>query len=511
MKKLFGYFFLLFILSCSGSKPSGATSSTNKNPFNIPKVEREFRAAWIASVANINWPSAPGLSVEEQKEEAILMLDFLQENNFNAVILQVRPQCDALYASELEPWSYYLTGEQGKAPEPFYDPLEFWINEAHKRALELHAWLNPYRAHHKAGGSISEVSIVNTKSDLVVKLETGYYWLNPTDRRTQDHSYNVVMDIVKRYDVDGIHFDDYFYPYPSYNNNKDFPDNKDWQKYRRSGGSLSRADWRRDAVNQFIKRLYKGIKKSKDHVKFGLSPFGIWRPNNPPSIKGFDQYNELYADAKLWLNKGWIDYFTPQLYWPTNQIPQSYPVLLGWWKEENHKNRHLWPGISINRLNNHPPGDGVINQIMIARGMLPDSPGIVHWNLGGYLNSEDLTKAVNEGPYKQQALIPTSPWLGKSIPETPFVNIKFENQQTEIRINSRSQGDSHYVIHMQYGDRWSYQIISSKQSILIIPSFQLNEDKEDPLTKIAVSAVNRFGIESDITIKTFLDNYVQHN
>ncbi|MCP4411113.1 MAG: family 10 glycosylhydrolase, partial [Gammaproteobacteria bacterium] len=179
-----------------------------------PKITREFRAAWVATVANINWPSKPGLSTEKQKKEAIELLDLLAEKNFNAVVFQVRPQCDAMYKSNLEPWSYYLSGKQGNPPEPFYDPLQFWIEEAHKRGIELHAWLNPYRAHHIAGGKITEHSIVNRHPDLIVKLSSGYYWLDPSKEETRKHSLAVVEDIVKRYDVDGIHFDDYFYPYP---------------------------------------------------------------------------------------------------------------------------------------------------------------------------------------------------------------------------------------------------------------------------------------------------------
>ncbi|MFA5806505.1 MAG: family 10 glycosylhydrolase, partial [Melioribacteraceae bacterium] len=295
----------------------------------LPKVEREFRGAWIATVANINWPNRKDLTTEEQKKEAISILDKLKNNHFNAVIFQARPQCDALYKSDIEPWSYYLTGNQGKAPDPFYDPLEFWIDEAHKRGMELHVWLNPYRAHHIEGGEVTEFSIVKKHPDWVVKLKSGYWWLDPSKKEVQDHSYSVVMDITKRYDIDGIHFDDYFYPYPSYNNDEDFPDEESWKNYLNNGGDLSKADWRRENINVFIQRVYKGIKEIKPNVKFGLSPFGIWRPQHPESIEGFDQYDKLYADAKLWINEGWVDYWAPQLYWKINTIPQSFPILLG--------------------------------------------------------------------------------------------------------------------------------------------------------------------------------------
>jgi uncharacterized lipoprotein YddW (UPF0748 family) len=199
---------LVTFTKCFTSRPAITGDPSGRTP----SADREFRAAWVATVDNINWPSKPGIPVEDQKKEAIELLDLLYKNNFNAVIFQVRPQCDALYKSELEPWSYYLTGEQGKAPEPYYDPLEFWIKEAHARGIELHAWLNPYRAHHIAGGEVTGASLVNKRPDLVVKLEQGYWWMDPAMLSTQDHSFNVVMDLIRRYDLDGIHFDDYFYP-----------------------------------------------------------------------------------------------------------------------------------------------------------------------------------------------------------------------------------------------------------------------------------------------------------
>ncbi|MFO7573899.1 MAG: family 10 glycosylhydrolase [Bacteroidales bacterium] len=406
-----------FLTQCSTTKPLVTGDPSGRTPSAV----REFRAAWVATVANINWPSKPGIPVEQQKREALQLLDMLHENNFNAVVFQVRPQCDALYKSDLEPWSYYLTGEQGKAPDPYYDPLEFWIEESHKRGIELHAWLNPYRAHHVSGGPVSDASIVKRKPELALFLETGYWWLDPSLQGTQDHSYDVVIDLVQRYDLDGIHFDDYFYPYPDYNNFKDFPDDASWEEYLRSGGKLSRSDWRRESVNTFIERLYKGIKAEKPHVKFGLSPFGIWRPYNPPGVSGFDQHEVLYADARLWLNKGWIDYYSPQLYWPVGQLQQSYPVLLGWWAQENRKNRHLWPGISIDRFQGERAIDEVTSQIMIARGMLPNSPGVIHWSIGPLIMAPPLAKAISSGPYQKQALVPPSPWLSRKTPLAPEV------------------------------------------------------------------------------------------
>ncbi|WP_018630528.1 glycoside hydrolase family 10 protein [Niabella aurantiaca] len=481
------------ILSCATQKPAINEAKHSASRASLPAVAREFRAAWVATVANISWPGKPGLPVEQQKKEALALLDFLQAHHFNAVIFQVRPQADALYKSALEPWSYFLTGTQGKAPDPFYDPLQFWIDAAHARGLELHVWLNPYRAHHVSGGPVTEHSLVKTKPELVVKLKEGYWWFDPSLKATQDHGVDVVMDIVKRYDIDGVHFDDYFYPYPSYNGNQDFPDSLSWAQYQKSGGKLTRGDWRRQSVNTFIQRLYTEIKKEKKYVKFGISPFGIWRPGHPASVTGFDQYDELYADAKLWLNKGWVDYFSPQLYWPTTRLAQSYPVLLGWWSGENTMHRHLWPGISVGRDTSACNTTEVISQIMIERGMQPQSSGVVHWSISSLIRNPVLAKALAEGPYKKQALVPSSPWLDATAPAAPRVS--FTQQADKVTLQwspGNEEAVFHWVVYGQYGDGWTYQILSQPDR-----SLQLSRRQEGgALRRIVVTAVDRSGNES---------------
>ena len=468
---------------------------------NQPKIQREFRAAWIASVANINWPSKPGLTTQQQQDEAIALLDMLQKNNFNAVIFQIRPQADAFYKSDIEPWSYYLTGVQGQAPNPYYDPLEFWVNAAHERGMELHVWLNPYRAHHIAGGEVSEFSVVKKYPDLVVKLKQGYWWFDPSKKGTQDLASSVVKDIVKRYDIDGVHFDDYFYPYAEYNGGDDFPDEESYANYQKDGGKLSRGDWRREQVNKFVKRVYSEIKKEKKHVKFGISPFGIWRPGYPESIKGMDQYEKLYADAKLWLNKGWIDYFMPQLYWQINNIPLSFPVLLGWWQTENTKNRHLWPGLNSGIGGGEKNSDEIINQIMIARGIVPNSPGVAHWSIGALTKHESLRNDLLAGPYKEEALIPTSPWLDKKAPAAVSVDKEDRNTDLYIKWTAKDEKDVFkYVIYTQYGDRWTYRTLNSKSSFFQVPKVaEVNAKSKTtaPLKAIKVTAVDRTGNESE--------------
>ncbi len=488
---------LIFILNgCAVFKPQ-VPPETDAFKSIVP---REFRAVWVATVANIDWPSKPGLPVEKQKQEALAILDTVQKLNMNAVVFQVRPHCDAFYQSNLEPWSYYLTGTQGQAPNPFYDPLKFWIEEAHKRGLELHAWFNPYRAHHPKGGEVSKVSVVNTRPEIVKKLEKGYYWLDPAKKETQDYSFNVVMDVLRRYDVDGIHFDDYFYPYPSYNNNKNFPDEDTWQAYLQAGGTLSRKDWRRNAVNTFIQKLYREIKKEKPWVKFGLSPFGLYRPGQPPSISGFDQYDVLYADARLWLNEGWLDYFTPQLYWPINQIKQSFPVLLGWWTRENKRGRHVWPGLYAGKMKGAEGVDELTNEIMISRGFVPEGAGQVLFSMKAFMDtSAVLNMALLNGPYHKQALVPASPWLGKNNISAPEVQSSLQKDTLFIK-RSVSAYDNlfKWIIYFQYGTEKKYHILNRSQIKFKIPLYPKKDEngKSDKLRQVSVSAVNRNENES---------------
>lgn len=480
-------FAAIILGACKSSRPVTQTVTPPQT-----KATAEFRAAWVATVANINWPSKPGLSTAEQQAEAMVIIDSLKGLHFNAIVLQVRPQADALYKSSLEPWSYYLTGTQGKAPDPYYDPLDFWIEAAHDRGIELHVWLNPYRAHHIAGGPVTESSVVTKMPNLVMKLKEGYWWFDPAQKGTQDHGVAVVMDIVKRYDIDGVHFDDYFYPYPSYNGNADFPDSVSWNAYTKSGGKLSRGDWRREGVNVFIERLYKEIKAAKPFVKFGLSPFGMYRPGEPVAT-GFDQYAELYADAKLWLNKGWIDYFSPQLYW-TIRSNYSFPILLNWWEKENFLHRHLWPGISLGNDTSARNIDETLNKVMISRGMLTQSPGLVHWHVSSVTGNPNMAKALINGPYKQDALVPSSPWLDHVAPAIPEVSTVVADTLLKISWTHTNEKDVfRWVVYYQYGSQWSYQILNRKDRSLMIAL----QEKGKSLTRIAVAAVDRTGNESE--------------
>jgi uncharacterized lipoprotein YddW (UPF0748 family) len=377
-----------------------------------PQVE--FRGVWIATVSNIDWPSKKGLSSAEQKAELIAMLDKAAELKLNAVIFQVRPMCDALYVSEIEPWSEYLTGTLGKPPSPLYDPLELAVREAHARGLELHAWFNPYRARHSSATSpIPDEHIIKRRPDLAKRYGT-HYWLNPTSQEVQDYTMRVILDVVHRYDIDGVHIDDYFYPYREKGADGKvipFPDDDTWMQYQASGGKLSRDDWRRDAVNRLIERMYREVKAAKPLVKVGISPFGIWRPGNPPGIAGFDPYVEIYADSRLWLKEGWCDYLAPQLYWPLKQEKQSFTRLLAWWSEQNSKERFLWPGLYTSRVTGKDkgwPASEIVEQIKLARAQ-PGASGHVHFSMRALMNNTGGMADALKSVYTESAKVPPMP------------------------------------------------------------------------------------------------------
>jgi uncharacterized lipoprotein YddW (UPF0748 family) len=460
---------------------------------------REFRAAWVATVNNIDWPSKKGLPVSQQKAEILRILDLSVKLHLNAIVLQVRPACDAFYPSKLEPWSEYLTGRMGEAPSPRYDPLEMWVEEAHKRGIELHAWFNPYRAHHPTGTSPISDDHVSKKNPSIVRTYGSHLWLDPGEKGTQDHSLNVIMDVVKHYDIDGVHMDDYFYPYKEKDkagNIIEFPDDHSYQKYRNDGGTLGRDDWRRENVNTFIERLYKEIKKTRPSVRFGVSPFGIWRPGNPSQIKGFDQYSELYADARKWLREGWVDYWTPQLYWAVSSPGQSYPVLLKWWQEQNTHHRNLWPGNYTSRITGGSSAwkpSEIVEQIEVTRRQ-PGATGNVHFSMITLLNNTAGISDALRSVYAKPALVPGCPWLDNTPPGKPKLELFPDRSAGEVRAEWKQTGREKpwlWVLQTKVGSQWYTEIIPGARS-----SYILKSGSSGPET-VAVSAVDRLGNQSE--------------
>lgn len=456
----------------------------------VPEPPRELRAIWITTVNNACWPSRPGLSPDQQKKELLAILDAAAQLRLNAVILQVRPACDAFYASELEPWSEYLTGVSGRAPEPFYDPLVFAIEEAHKRGLELHAWFNPFRArHHSSTSEPSPKHIIRTRPELVRKYGK-YLWLDPGEPAARAHSLRVVMDVVTRYDVDGIVFDDYFYSYPEPGpdgRKLDFPDYTTWQRY---GAGLSRADWRRENVNSFIRSVRDSIVRVKPWVKFGVSPFGIWRPEHPPGTRGLDAYAELYADARLWLRQGWVDYLAPQLYWRSESAGQNFAALVKWWSAQNVRHRHLFVGLNTIKVLDGWSAVEITNQIGLAR-RAGGVTGHIHFDARVLCGTNIKVIA---GPfqrvYKTPALVPALTWRAGSRPAAPVVELGTNGGNIELVLRpSGSARLAWWLVQTGDGTNWSARLVPADAR-------RINIGRSAP-GQIAVRAVDRFGLLSE--------------
>ncbi len=344
----------------------------------------EFRGAWISSVYNINFPPDSGLPAETQKAKAVRLLDAAKAAGLNAVLLQVRPESDALYASSIEPWSRYLTGTQGRSPG--YDPLAFFISEAKKRGIAVHAWLNPYRAAANASQPRAENHISKKYPQFAYKVGS-VLWMDPGAAPVQRQIVNVVRDLVKRYDIAGVHLDDYFYPYPKNDGGVyPFPDDKTYAAYRASGGTLDRADWRRNNVNTLIRAIGEAVHSTRPGVMFGVSPFGIYTKGSPPDVKaGVDQYHDLYSDPVKWMREGWVDYLAPQLYWAEGG-PQSFSSLLRWWRspQANPRGVPIWPGLAVDRMTSHGwPTSEIAKQLDLEKSIAPRTRGgFLLWNIG---------------------------------------------------------------------------------------------------------------------------------
>ncbi len=432
-----------------------------------PEINREFRAAWIATVYNIDWPSKQGLTETEQKAEAKAILNKLASLNMNAAILQVRPHADALYESKYEPWSLWLTGTMGKSPG--YDPLAYWIQEGHARGIEIHAWFNPFRALSNKDHSVSKDHITQTKPHLIRKYGT-MLWADPSHPDTRAQAMTAILDVLRRYDVDGIHLDDYFYPYPS--GNLRFEDGKTPSE-------------RRAVVDAFIQQLYLSVKKEKPWVRVGISPFGIWRPGVPEGIEaGVDSYEHLAGDSRKWLKNGWLDYLAPQLYWRIEPKKQSYTALLEWWRQQG--TRPVWPGIATTRIHSkedpNRPASEIINQIKLSRSIGSNSAGHIHWSAKGLISDLGGINAELSKIYPEPAAIPAMPWLSQSKPATPQAKVSHKYNQTIVQWEA---GDfSKIAIQSKSGNHWkTHAIVPANAESIAIQTADL----------IVITSFDRYG------------------
>lgn len=436
-------------------------------------LPREFRAAWVASVYNIDWPSRKGLGVDRQQAEMRSILDRLASMRMNAIILQIRPNADALYQSRLEPWSHWLSGVQGRSPG--YDPLAYCIQQAHARGIEVHAWFNPFRALPSKAIPTAGNHVVKSHPSIIRNFKTSQ-WMDPSSSLTQKRALSVIMDVVTRYDIDGVHIDDYFYPYPDVDEQgrakQIFPDGKSPAARRR-------------AVDSFVEKMYSSIKAKKSWMRVGISPFGIWRPGVPAGTTArIDAFHHLSADSRKWLQRGWCDYFSPQLYWRINS-EQSYSRLLAWWRAQG--SRPVWPGISSARINSSEdpgrPVSEIVNQVSLSRSVGRNYVGHVFWSMKSLMNNRGgVNGALMKNFYQEPALVPPMPWVSQKKPATPNVRAQVVGGNVSIAWSAVPNCQK-YAVQTRRGRAWQMAAVTSGTKITL---------KGTP-DAIAITAVDRHG------------------
>ena len=402
------------LLALVGMARAQSYAPVNERP---PQLAREFRGAWIAAVYNLDWPSKKGLGAGTQQAELRAILDKVAALKMNAVMFQVRPECDALYQSSIEPWSAWLSGTMGRPPG--YDPLAFCLKEAHARGIEVHAWFNPFRALCNNSEPVAENHFARSKPGATRRYGS-MTWCDPANPDARSRALGVIMDVVRRYDIDGVHLDDYFYPYPK--GGLVFSDGKTPAQ-------------RRAYIDGFVSNLYTSVKGQKPWVRVGISPFGIWRPGVPAGIEaGLDSYEQLAGDSRKWLKSGWVDYLAPQLYWRISPEKQSFTALLGWWRQQG--SRPVWPGIATERIQSSEdpgrPASEIIRQIELSRKIGDSWNGHIHWSAKSLVSNRGGIATQLAKTYTQQAAIPPMPWVNNKAPAAPGVSASVDAKNTVV-------------------------------------------------------------------------------
>jgi uncharacterized lipoprotein YddW (UPF0748 family) len=433
---------LLVTSRSAAAQPAATAATLGEAP---PPVPREFRAVWVSPVGGLgasDWPSRPGLSADAQRAELRALFDRARAIGLNAVVMHVRTAADAFYPTPLAPWTAFISGRSGVGPSPAYDPLAFAVEEAHARGLQLHAWFNPFRAMLPNFKNAAAPNHVTRLHPSWIRKYGTQTWIDPGEPAAREMVLEAMVDVVRRYDVDGIHIDDYFYPYRESERivkrvrgkrrvtvrDIAFPDDATWKKYGVAKGWKDRGDWRRANVNDFIEQMYVRVKAANPTTLVGISPFGIWRSGTPAGITGLDAYHEIYADSRKWLVEGWLDYVVPQLYWELDGKQSRFVVLDRWWRAQNPLGRHIWAGLGTSNITSRRDAWSLdeiplqIARLREWRAGTTDAPGHVHFRMGVLrLGSTLLGEKLHETAYAEPALVPAFPWLGGNPPASPRV------------------------------------------------------------------------------------------
>ena len=453
---------------------------------------REFRAAWITTFHNLDWPSSKELNAEEQKKEYADILDRVKKYNFNAVITQIRASGDAFYPSEICEWSEYLCGKQGK--DPGYDPLEFMVKESHLRGLEFHAWFNPFRAiSHKRFSSVAENNVYHKKPEYFFEYGNSVYF-DPGVPEVRDLLIETVLEVVRKYDIDAVHFDDYFYPYKL--KGLDLPDADTYKKYGADFKNIE--DWRRANIDDFIGRLSKAISEEKPQLKFGISPHGVWRnvnndENGSISNTGHASYDDLYSDTKKWVNNKWIDYIAPQLYWSTEHPTGNFLNLLSWWSSQKF-DAHLYVGHALYKFEK-PPNEHWKNanemKVQVGLGRLVNKvKGGVYFRYKILEhNPNGVSDSLVNGPYKYPALIPTMNWKKGETPDAPFrIRTTNLNNKASLEWQVRSNENQKYFVVFKVPQNTKINYNDPSQIFYIGQNNRVEIDQDEIATYIVRSA-----------------------
>ncbi len=476
----------------------------------LAQNKHEMRMVWIATVNNIDWVPKGEFEPYRQQEAMIAMLDTFKNLNINAIILQVRPTADAFYRSNFEQWSQFLTGEQGTAPYPYYDPLEFVIEQAHRRNIDVHVWLNPYRLLNSDNlDRLHKDNLFFKNPDMFIKYGSQYFF-NPAHPQTLEHIKSVVKDIVTRYDIDAVHIDDYFYPYPIQGNN--FPDDEDFK--RDSRGFENKSDWRRDNVNRAIDIISSTIKEAKPYVEFGVSPFGVWRNKNRDpkgsDTKALANYDDLYADILKWIDEGKIDYVIPQLYWEIGHKSAEYNTLAAWWNKYCGKT-NLYIGLYASNLGNKSAsrawqtGNELCRQMSI-NDKYPNIKGVGLYSAVAIMqNRLGIADSLRNNYFHYPALVPSNKMLPAQSPLAPQnPQIKFDYKSQKIYLHWQKSGEKNLKYYVVYCFDKNEKIdinnpqkifATTKEEGLDITSLILSNFSKQK--KFVITAVNRYNIESE--------------
>ncbi len=477
-------------------------------PLGAQSLKREFRAVWVATVANIDWPSKPGLSTVEQQDEILSILNLHQQNGVNAIILQVRPSADAIYPSDLEPWTRFLMGEQGEAPEPWYDPLEFWIDEAHRRGMELHAWFNPYRINMSTKDSLAASHIALQHPEWCFDYG-GRSYFSPANSWVWEFVSSVVLDVVRRYDIDAVHFDDYFYPYAIAG--QDIPDSLEFSLQGDTLFPDHLDQWRRQNVDTIIEMLHLAIKSEKPWVKFGISPFGVWRnrsvdPAGSETAAGISNFDGLYADVLLWQRKGWIDYLMPQIYWRDDHPVAGFSTLAYWWNDYGY-GRAMYVGLAPYRIGKDSKykmwrkDKYLLKQIDLLRD-LEGIDGFGYFSSKHFFRSDlaRLNKKLRKSYCSHPALVPEMPWIDAIAPRAPFnLSVEGDILHWDIYEPVNEMDRSRFYVLYRYESGENSKLKSAENIVLVCddPYLVFGEGIETGVYR--VSALDRMNNESQLS------------